>query len=120
MRLTHLSTDEQVVCLRCEGQITLAHIKPGVDHLTQVAGNDVYEQRVLIDLEGTSYIDSIGVGWLMACHKRFMSGGGRMVLYSIPPRVRQTLDLLKLHRVMALADNEAAARQMALQAEQEE
>jgi len=120
MKLTHLVTDDQIVALRCEGQITLAHIKPGVDHLEQAAGTDVYGRRVLIDLEKTSYIDSAGIGWLMTCHKRFKSNGGRMVLHSIPPLIRQTLDLLRLHRIFTLAADEASARQKALEEEKEE
>ncbi len=99
--------------LRCEGQITLAHITPGMDHLVQVAGTGIYKQVVLIDLENTSYIDSAGIGWLMTCHKRFTTAGGRMVLHSIPPLVRQTIDQLKLFRIFTLADNEAEARKAA-------
>jgi anti-sigma B factor antagonist len=120
MKLTLLFNDDQIVGLRCEGQITLSHIKPGLDHLEQVAGLGVYSRRVLLDLEKTSYIDSAGIGWLMTCHKRFKSYGGRMVLHSIPPLIRQTLDLLKLHRIFALAVDEESARRMALEEEKEE
>lgn len=120
MKLTLLSTDDKVVALRCEGQITLAHIKPGLDHLEQAAGMGAYNRCVLIDLEKTTYIDSAGVGWLMACHKRFKSYGGRMILHSIPPLVQQTLDLLKLHRIFSLAADEASARRLSQEEEKDE
>ncbi len=120
MKLTLVGDDETAVAIRCEGQITLAHIKPGIDHLEQVGGLGIYGRRVLIDLEKTSYIDSAGVGWLMSCHKRFKTQGGRMVLHSIPPLIRQTLDLLRLHRIFALAADEASARRLALEEEKDE
>ena len=113
MRLIHLFTDDQIVGLRCEGQIALAYLKPGVDHLEHAAGPTVYSQRVLIDLEKTTYIDSAGIGWLMTCHKRFTTSGGRMILHSIPPLIRQTFDQLKLFHIFALAADEADARKAA-------
>ncbi len=119
MKLTLRFNENTVVGLLCEGQITLAHLNPGVDQLEQAAGIGVYGRRVLVNLEKTSYIDSAGVGWLMSCHKRFRENGGRMVLYNIPPLVRQTLDLLKLNRIFALAADEALARQMALEEEKD-
>jgi len=119
MKLTLLFNEDAAVGLLCEGQITLAHLKPGVDQLEQVAGIGVYGRLVLVNLEKTSYIDSAGIGWLMTCHKRFRTNGGRMVLHSIPPLVRQTLDLLRLNRIFALAADEQGARQMAREEEKD-
>ncbi len=71
---------------------------------------DVYSRRVLLDLAGTEYIDSTGVSWLLTCHKRCREGGGKLVLHSLNPLVKQVLQVLKLDRVLHIADSADKAR----------
>lgn len=68
--------------------------------------------RVMVDFSRCATIDSAAIGWLVESNKQFKDAGGTLVLYSLSPRVRQVMDLLKLHRLLHLAANEAAAREM--------
>jgi anti-anti-sigma factor len=96
MQLTWLSDDGEVIRLRCEGKITLTDFRAGQDPLQALLGMGCFARKVLISLEQTEYIDSSGVGWLVVHHKRFLQAGGRLVLHSIPPRVNQVFQLLRL------------------------
>ncbi len=91
------------------GRITFATLEPAQDSLAREMP-DVYSRRVLFDLAGTEYIDSTGVSWLLTCHKRCREGGGRLMLHSLTPLVKQVLQVLKLDRVLLIADNAEKAR----------
>lgn len=115
MNLSIHSTDADVMCLQCEGKITQADFKPGIDLLIQTAGQGIYARRVLLDLSRCEYMDSSGLGWLVTCHKRFNAEGGRMVLHSLPPLILQMLKMLRMERVFFVANNIDAARRVGVE-----
>jgi anti-anti-sigma factor len=110
MKLTLRGHEGGLLLAACEGSMTLLPPTGPGDALKQVLGSDVFQQTVLLDLGGVDYIDSSGVSWLLVAHSRFAEQGGRLILHSAPPRVRETFALLRLETVLALADDEAAAR----------
>jgi anti-anti-sigma factor len=103
MKLQRRAGDETSVCVGCAGEITLDHLITGVNLLNEVLAPSEYAKRVYLDLEAASFIDSAGIGWLVACHKRFVQNNGKLVLHSLPPMVEQVIQLLKLHTVLNLA-----------------
>jgi anti-anti-sigma factor len=114
MKLNLLGADNEVTRVLCEGNISQDSIRPGNDPIETLLGPDCYGRKVLLDLERAQYIDSSGVSWLMGRHKAFAQAGGRLVLYSIPPMVSQVLHLLRMSMVLDMANDEAAARSLAL------
>lgn len=114
MKLTLVADDQEVVRVRCEGEIRDIRYEIKADPLEQVLGPGCWTRRVLLDLERTDYIDSGGIGWLISNHKNFREGGGCMVLHTVPPRVNQVLLFLKMNQVFHMADDEPAARALAL------
>src|SRR5438132_1007382 len=82
------------VKVACQGNLTVMPSTGQGDGLKQVVGADCFEQRVLLNMAGTNYVDSSGVSWLLVTHSRFVDGGGKLVIHSAPPRVRETFDLL--------------------------
>jgi anti-anti-sigma factor len=114
MQLTWLSDDGEVIRLQCEGDITLTDFRAGQDPLQGLLGMGCFARKVLLSLANTKYIDSSGVGWLVVHHKRFVQAGGKLVLHSIPPRVSQVFQLLRLAQVLHLTENEPTARTLAL------
>jgi len=109
----NFSEREGVTCVAIAGRITFSTLEPGQDPLTPQVP-DIYSRRVMFDLAGTDYIDSTGVSWLLTCHKRCREGGGKLVLHSINPMVKQVLQVLKLEKVLRLADNaDMAKRELA-------
>ncbi|MCI0464558.1 MAG: STAS domain-containing protein [Gemmataceae bacterium] len=112
MQLTLISQDSGLARLECEGQITQNDFEPGDDPMVSVLGSEGFSRKVLLNLEKTSYIDSSGISWLVICHKKFLQGGGRLILHTIPPMVNHVLQLLRLNSIMHIAADEASARAM--------
>jgi hypothetical protein len=83
------------------------------DPFVALLGPDVYRRKLLLCLEEAESCDSLGVAWLLSCHKRFREGGGMLVLYSVPPLIASTLRVMHLDRLLHLATDEAAADSLA-------
>jgi len=75
-------------------------------------GKEWAGQTVLMDMERIDYLDSAAVGWLIASQKAFRAAGGVLVLYALQPRIRQLLTMLRIERVVPLAENLDAAKMM--------
>jgi anti-anti-sigma factor len=103
------SERDGVTTVAISGRITFATLEPGQDPLT-TQFPDIYSRRVMFDLSGTDYIDSTGVSWILTCNKKCREAGGALVLHSINPLVKQVLGVLKLDRVLHIADNAEKAR----------
>lgn len=103
------SERDGITTVAITGRITFATLEPGQDPLTSQMP-DIYSHRVLFDLSGTEYIDSTGVSWILTCNKKCRESGGALILHSINPLVKQVLGVLKLDRVLHLAENAEKAR----------
>src|SRR5262245_56607630 len=114
MKVQNAGDDGQLIRLQVDGQITQRDFSPGGDALAALLGPDRYTRQVLIDLSNAPMVDSSGIGWLIASHKRFREKGGRVVVHSYQPLVANTLKLLKMDKVLSLAgslrDTEALVR----------
>ena len=109
MQLTLQSSEHDVFRVLCEGNISQRDIDPEHDPLEALLGPDVFTRKILLNLERTHYVDSSGISWLMGRHKQFKQRGGALVLYAIPPMVKQVLQLLRMSLVLNLADDESSA-----------
>lgn len=115
MKLQHAGDDGELIRLQVDGQVTQRDLSPGGDPLADLLGPEVYTRPVLMDLSKAPMVDSSGIGWLIASHKRFKERGGRLVVHSYQPLVGNTLKLLKMDKVLTLASTlreaEAVARE---------
>jgi anti-anti-sigma factor len=109
MKLTRVEPADDVCRLNCQGSITSDDVE-GKDPLAGVLGEAGYAARVLLGLEDVNYIDSAGIGWLLRSHHRFRQAGGRLVIHSVPPRVDNVFQMLRMPAVLNLARDERAAR----------
>jgi len=66
-------------------------------------------RKILLDLAGVSFLDSAGLGDLIACKKRTMEGGGDIRLLRPAGKVRDLLEMLSLTRIFQIFDDEKAA-----------
>lgn len=111
MKLTVAFRDNNLVGLVADGTITSADYQAGARNpLEDVLGAGWGKDRVLINLDRTSYIDSSGIGWFMDIHRNCKANGGRLIIHSLQPTVRQMLSLLKLEKVLTIENDEASAR----------
>ncbi|MCA1842092.1 MAG: STAS domain-containing protein [Actinobacteria bacterium] len=60
--------------------------------------------RLVIDLAGTEFIDSTGLGVFVRALKRLRHGGGDLVLRAPRPNARKVLSITCLDRVMTIVD----------------
>jgi anti-sigma B factor antagonist len=96
-----------------EGNLTGSDARADSTHLFEsLLGANWRSGRVMVDFSRCGMIDSAAIGIFVDSNKQFKSGGGVLVLYSLAPRVRQVMELLKLERLFNLAPNEAAAREI--------
>jgi len=66
-------------------------------------------RKILLDLGGVSFLDSAGLGELIACKKKTVQSGGDIRLLRPTGKVRDMLEMLSLTRIFQVFDDEAAA-----------
>jgi anti-anti-sigma factor len=59
---------------------------------------------VTLDLSGLTFLDSGGLGCLFRLHQRVADGGGLVTARGCAPAVRRVMQMVQLHRVIALID----------------
>ena len=67
------------------------------------------ERKVLLNLAGTRFVDSSGLGHLLACHNLMRDEGGQLKLLRLNERVRDVFVITRLVTVFDVYDEELAA-----------
>jgi anti-sigma B factor antagonist len=65
--------------------------------------------HVVVDLGGTEFMDSSGLGALIGCLKLARQAGGDLRIANVRPQVRMVLELTSMHRVLTPYDTADAA-----------
>ena len=65
--------------------------------------------RVVVDLGGTEFMDSSGLGALIGCLKLARQAGGDLRIANVRPQVRMVLELTSMHRVLTAYEAADAA-----------
>jgi anti-anti-sigma factor len=106
--------------------LTMTHVHDGALHfqatgrLTQSTmlanesfdeslNEELFNQNIVIDLGGVELIDSTGIGWLLTNNRKFKEKGGKLVLHSLQPNVKNVFGMMKLGQVLTLATDKDAA-----------
>jgi anti-anti-sigma factor len=110
-RLTLVSRDATgVVHAAAAGNATARDFAtPESVHFDTILGKNWGVHQVILDMDEVPFIDSSAIGWLIHAQKTFRGAGGRLVLHSVQPQVRNILTLLKLERVVPIAQDAASA-----------
>lgn len=95
----------QEVTLRCRGKVVAGRALA----LLRLAVKMRHESSVILDLVHVSAVDAAGLGLLVELHHSMTSCGKQFKISRVSTRVRRTLKLVNLHRVLNLPDNHAAA-----------
>jgi len=109
MQLIIDSTGDDFVRARLTGRITQKEISATFDPFTEELGDDAYSKKVLLDMHGAEYLDSSGIGWLLACNKRFETAGGGLAMYGFIRQVLDVIRVLRMQMVLSIGANEAEA-----------
>ncbi len=92
--------------IQASGRITQHAIAVNGNAFVDTLGDDAYSKKVILGFEDVEHVDSSGVGWLLSSNRQFGKEGGKMVLYALPPSVKNVFGMLNLDRVISLAANE--------------
>ena len=109
MELAILCDDGGVLRLQAGGPITQEYVSKFPDPMRDLLGEGGFERLAVLSLSGVDYIDSSGIGWLVARHKEFRKAGGKLVVHSVESAVMEILKMMKFHTVLTLAKDERAA-----------
>jgi anti-sigma B factor antagonist len=66
-------------------------------------------KRIILNLADVTYMDSSGLGGLIAAHTTVTTAGGEMKLLSLAKRVHDLLKITKLYTVFEVFEDEASA-----------
>lgn len=83
----------------------------GAPGLREIVAKVVEEgsSHVVVDLGGTEFMDSSGLGALIGCLKLARQAGGDLRIANVRPQVRMVLELTSMHRVLPPYDTADAA-----------
>jgi anti-sigma B factor antagonist len=98
----------KVRVIELKGRITLG---AGDLELRKVVQDELDKGNLLValNLAGVEYIDSAGLGELVACKKRASAKGGDVKLIMPSESVYKVLSIVSLHLVFEIFDSEAKA-----------
>jgi anti-sigma B factor antagonist len=111
-RLANLKTStrqlEGVTILDLSGRITLGEASVVVrDVINNLMSNG--NKKILLNLAEVNYIDSSGIGVLVSSFTSVRSHGGELKLVNTSKRIRDLLQITKLHSLFDIKDDEATA-----------
>lgn len=92
-----------MVCLR--GEITL-EVTGDIRKRTEAAMGERDYTCVVMDLSQVPFIDSSGIGLLVALNTMTQNAGRRMLLFTPSEQVRKTLELVQLLSFFTLVEDE--------------
>ena len=70
---------------------------------------DTGHTNIVLMMQGVDYVDSAGLGELVACKKRAAAKGGNVKLVMPSESVYKVLSIVSLHLVFEIFDSEAKA-----------
>jgi len=115
MEINVLGSEGGVLRLEVVGRIVRDSITPHFEAMEKALGSDGYAQRVVLNMARTQFMDSTGISWLVVCHKRFRTAGGKLVIHSLTPSILTLLKMMRLDLSLDMAENEEEALQLAAQ-----
>ncbi len=113
MQLKLDSQLEGICHLSLAGKISQTAVDGHADELGRLLGSANMNQKILVSLQHTDYIDSSGIGWLLATDRKIRDCGGRLILHSVPLDIQHVFGLMKLQVVLKIAKDKQHATSIA-------
>ncbi len=102
-------TIDGVLIVDCNGRIVFGEESANLRDTVKKLITD--NKHIVLNLSGVSYIDSGGLGTLVALYTSAQTNGGKIKLASLTPRVGDLLQVTKLVTIFEVYDNEEQAVQ---------
>ena len=97
-----------VFVLHLQGPITLGQGTERLRNLILDALNEG-KKNILLNMAEVFYIDSSGLGELVAAYTTATHRGGRLKLMKLTPRVQDVVQLTRVHRIFEVYNDEDTA-----------
>ncbi len=98
-----VSTNNDIAVVRCRGRIVFGE---EADELRRVVLGLLKEtKRIVLNLAWIGYIDSSGLGTLVACYISARNRGAEIKFAGVSPRARQVLTNTKVDRLFEVYDS---------------
>jgi anti-anti-sigma factor len=95
-----VQTEDGRIVVRASGEIDYEAHKELDAVFDAVAGG--LPRDVVVDLGGTTFVDSVGLGFLVRLHNAVLNAGRRMTVVDASRQLRRTFGLTGLDRVLTL------------------
>lgn len=96
-----------VTIVELKGRLTLGDsLTAAEDAVKQLAGQ---QKRIVVDLSQADFIDSAGLGMLVACSATATGAGGQLRVCGAVPRVQQIFLMTQVYRVVPMYSTVEAA-----------
>jgi anti-sigma B factor antagonist len=102
MGLSDTKSSSGVVIVKVEGQLVVGNRNELKEHLQRMLEKG--ERRFLIDFAETGYIDSSGLGALVALARKVREEGGDLRLSGLNEDLRSLFELTKLDTLFTITD----------------
>jgi anti-sigma B factor antagonist len=102
-------TVDGVIVVDCKGRIVFG--EETADLRDTVRRMIAQSKRIVLNLADVNYIDSGGLGTLVALYATAQNAGGSIKLANLTPRVDDVLQVTKLVTIFQIYDSEEAALQ---------
>ncbi len=102
MGLSDAKSASGVIIVRVDGQLVVGNRNELKEHLQRLLEKG--ERRFLIDFAQTGYIDSSGLGALVALARKVREEGGDLRLSGLNEDLRSLFELTKLDTLFAISD----------------
>lgn len=96
-----------VVILEPRGRLTIDSQRLLHDEVKRRVKNGA--ERILVDLSGVSYVDSHGLGQMVACHGTLHGSGGQLRFAGVNQKLADLLEMTGLPRVLQVDRDQATA-----------
>jgi anti-sigma B factor antagonist len=100
---------DDVLVLEARGRVTLGHETECLRQRLKEAGESGHK-RIVLDLAGVDYIDSAGLGTLVAGAASVRRSGGELKLANLTSRVRDLMQITRLSTLFEVHDSLDRAR----------
>lgn len=104
-----LTLEDGVTVFEIKGRLHLGNLLQSVETAMRKL-IDGGERKMIVDLTGLDYIDSAGIGMLVACFGHMDDAGGKLRVAGTHGGVAKTLAVAKVERLIPFDADVAAAR----------
>ena len=100
---------QDTLIVRIQGELDLHTASVFRDEVDNILSRRKRITKMMLSLNGVTFIDSSGLGALLGRYKKIMQRNGRIVISEMSPGVKKLLELSGVNKIIPLFDTEQEA-----------